>query len=146
MEKLVLNYIGEDSWNRQVFKNEEGKIFKDTSLGMGKRNFCTSSYFDGEPDTPIIYIKKYKDLEIEITGLENETTKEEKFNYMMLDRLRNDCNYYLGYGQRDKKCLWALDEKEQIEEMKKIYNSFSDNKKPEWLTWKNILKYEKQMC
>lgn len=64
---------------------------------------------------------------------------------MMLGRLESDCKYYLGYGNRNPKHLWAGDEKKQIEEMKRIYNSFTDDKKPEWLTWENILEYEKEM-
>ncbi len=72
--------------------------------------------------------------------------KEMEFNYMMLDRLRVDCEYYLGNGNRYKKHLWAGDEEEQIKEMKRLYNSFTDDKKPEWLTWEQILEYEKQFA
>ncbi len=68
-----------------------------------------------------------------------------KFNYMLLDRLRTDCDYYLGNGNRNKKCLWAGDEEKQIEKMKELYNSFSDDDKPEWITLEEIEKYEKEM-
>lgn len=70
---------------------------------------------------------------------------DEKFNYMMLSRLKMDCDYYLGYGGRSKKSLWAGDEKEQISEMKKLHNGFSENGKPEWLTMDEILEYEIKM-
>ena len=43
-------------------------------------------------------------------------------------------------------CLWAGDEKSQIENMKALWNSFPEEDKPEWLTWEDILEYEKQMC
>ena len=68
-----------------------------------------------------------------------------EFNYMLLDRLRTDCDYYLGNGNRNKKYLWAGDEKRQIEKMKELYNSFSDDNKPEWITLEDIGKYEKEM-
>ena len=68
-----------------------------------------------------------------------------KFNYMLLDRLRTDCDYYLGNGNRNKKCLWAGDEEKQIEKMKKLYNGFPDDNKPEWITLEEIEKYEKEM-
>ena len=68
-----------------------------------------------------------------------------EFNYMLLDRLKTDCDYYLGNGNRNKKYLWAGDEKKQIEKMKELYNSFSDDDKPEWITLENIEKYEKEM-
>jgi hypothetical protein len=74
-----------------------------------------------------------------------EPTKEEKFNYMMLDRLRQDCEYYLSYGNRYAGHLWARDEQKQIIEMKVLWNSFPKDKKPEWLTWEQILRYEKLM-
>lgn len=67
------------------------------------------------------------------------------FRYMMLDRFRTDCEYYLGNGGRSKKFLWALDEKEHIQNMKDLYNTFNDADKPEWLTWEQILNYEKQI-
>lgn len=67
------------------------------------------------------------------------------FNYQFLDRLQSDCKYYLGYGNRNKKHLYYLDEQKHIDEMKKLYNSFPADEKPEWLTWKQILKYEKEM-
>ena len=68
-----------------------------------------------------------------------------EFEYMMLDRLKHDCDYYLGYGNRCAKHLWANTEKEHIEYMKQLWNGFSDVHKPEWLTWEQILEYEKQM-
>lgn len=71
---------------------------------------------------------------------------DKKFNYMMLSRLKMDCDYYLGYGGRNPiHCLWAKDEQEQIDEMKRIYNLFEADEKPEWLTFDEILEYEKQM-
>ncbi|WP_342436740.1 LPD11 domain-containing protein [Paenibacillus sp. FSL L8-0436] len=70
---------------------------------------------------------------------------DKKFRYMMLDRLRGDCDYYLNYGNRNSDALWSNDEKEHIENMKKLHNSFDGNDKPEWLTWEQILDYERRM-
>jgi hypothetical protein len=69
----------------------------------------------------------------------------ESFRYQLLSRLQSDCNYYLGYGNRSKKALWAGDETEQIITMKQLWNSFSHDDKPEWLTWNDILDYENKM-
>lgn len=145
MNKLVLKYIGEDDWSRTVYEDENGIIFKDTNCGMGTIALCTCGSFDGEPNTPIEYIEKYEGVEIEIVGDEEEPTKEEKFNYMMLDRLRQDCEYYLGYGNRNKKHLWANNEQNHINEMKRIYNWFDEDKKPQWITMNDILEYENKM-
>lgn len=68
------------------------------------------------------------------------------YRYRMLGRFQSDCEYYLGFGSRDADhCLWAKDEKQHVENMKALYNSFDENDKPEWLTWEQILDYEKQM-
>ena len=64
---------------------------------------------------------------------------EPKYRYMLLDRLRQDCEYYFGNGGRNPKNLCAGNEKDQIEEMKGIWNSFPDEDKPEWLTWDGSL-------
>jgi hypothetical protein len=68
-----------------------------------------------------------------------------KFNYQLLARLQSDCNYYLGYGNRCAKHLWAGNEQDQIDKMKELWNNFPDDQKPEWLTWEQILDYEKEM-
>jgi len=65
------------------------------------------------------------------------------FDYALLDRLRSDCEYYLGYGNRHNKHLWAGDEKKQIAKMKSIYKKLKV--KPVWLKYAKILKYEKAM-
>lgn len=67
------------------------------------------------------------------------------FDYMMLSRLKMDCDYFLGYGNRYEGHLWAGNVPGQIAEMKKIWRKFPEEGKPEWLTWKNILDYERKM-
>ena len=68
----------------------------------------------------------------------------EKFPYMMLSRLQQDCNYYLGYGNRDAKhALWAGNEQKQIDKMRELWNALEV--KPEWLTMEQIDEYAKQM-
>lgn len=69
-----------------------------------------------------------------------------EFNYMMLDRMRTDCDYFLSYGNRDSKFLWAGNAEDQIGYMKALWNSFDNDCKPEWLSMEDILNYEKQMC
>lgn len=71
---------------------------------------------------------------------------DDKFRYQMLDRLRSDCKYYLGYGNRSANALWARgDEAGQILHMVALYQSFPDNKKPEWLTADDIESFAVQM-
>jgi hypothetical protein len=70
-------------------------------------------------------------------------TQNEEFNYMLLDRLRSDCEYYLGYGNRSVKRLWAESVAEHIAKMRDIYQNLP--KKPEWLTEEQIDSYEARM-
>lgn len=69
--------------------------------------------------------------------------EDNKFNYMMLDRLRTDCEYFLGNGNGYEKHLWAGNVEDQIAEMRKIYDKLPE--KPQWLSLEDIDKYEKDM-
>lgn len=68
---------------------------------------------------------------------------DERFNYMLLGRLQTDCEYFLGWGNRLEKYLWAGNAADQIAKMKELYNGFTE--KPEWLSYQEILDYEKAM-
>ena len=57
--------------------------------------------------------------------MEDWNKKEPRFCCMLLDRLRQDCEYYLRIGG-SANCLWADSEKEQIQTMIDIWNSFPD--------------------
>lgn len=139
----TMKFICVDDWGNDVYKCiETNTLYKDLTSreGISPDLYSCANEIDGEPCYPI-----NKNLEIHFEEREPQPTREEKRNYMMLDRLRMDCEYYLGNGNRYAKHLWAGNEKDQIEEMKKIYNSFSDDKKPEWLTIENIIEYENKM-
>lgn len=62
-------------------------------------------------------------------------------HYMLLSRLQQDCDYYLNFGGRQPKHLWAGEEKAHISKMKEIYNALEI--KPEWITLEEIEQYEK---
>lgn len=64
---------------------------------------------------------------------------------MLLDRLRQDCLYFLGFGNRCERCLWAGNIRDQIGYMKALWNSFPSAGKPEWLPWDEILALEARM-
>lgn len=52
---LKIKFIGIDNWDRPVYKDEKGTIYKDTNLGIGEIDLHTSSNnnFYGEPDMSI---------------------------------------------------------------------------------------------
>lgn len=86
-------------------------------------------------------IQKKERLKMDNWIFESEAT----FRYQLLDRMRQDCDYYLGNGNRNPKNLCEGDEKKQIQAMKDIWNSFPNGEKPEWLTPADILEYERRM-
>jgi len=66
-----------------------------------------------------------------------------KFNYMMLSRLKQDCDYFLGYGNRNIKHLHQGNVQDQIMAMRKLYNELPI--KPEWITLEDIENYKNKM-
>lgn len=67
------------------------------------------------------------------------------FMYRLLSRLKADCEYYINTS-RHAKHLWAGNEKEQIDLMRKIYRKLcEDYEEPEWITAEEIDGYAKLM-
>lgn len=83
--------------------------------------------------------------EIDLSAIKDVLDGDSSYRYQFLDRLRSDCDYYLGYGNRNEQNLWAKNEKDQIAYMKAIWGSFSENEKPEWISYEDILGYENKM-
>ena len=137
--KLKLHYIGIGSLDKPAYKDNNGNIWLDINLGNGEPDLHKSSNneIDGEPDYRIS-----SDYTI-VTPAPQESPL--KFEYMMLSRLQADCNYYLGYGRRHLSRLIDGSVNAHIEEMKRIWNGFPMDGKPEWLTMDEINKYEKEM-
>lgn len=66
-EALLLRHKGRDSWDRPVYEDETGKLWKDVEPGANcGPKLCSALYnaFDGEPDTPMQYMKKYEGVPV----------------------------------------------------------------------------------
>lgn len=64
---LLLRHKGRDNWDRPVYEDENGKLWKDVEPGINcKPKLCSALYnaFDGEPDTPLEVMARYKDKAI----------------------------------------------------------------------------------
>lgn len=70
--------------------------------------------------------------------------RDYSFEYQLLDRLRIECNYFLGAGSRSEKHLWAGSVHDQIAKMRELYDLLPE--KPEWLTPDDINKYAQRMA
>ena len=66
-----------------------------------------------------------------------------EFQYQMLDRMRSDCEYFLGYGNRCTKDLWGKSVEKNIEAMRRIQNELKE--KPMWFSMEQIDEYERNM-
>ena len=93
------------------------------------------------------YIKLWENFISDIGDIDNEKEQGEdnpqQFDYMMLGRLQQDCEYFLGNGRGHEKHLHYGNIVEHIEEMKKLWDKL--NIKPEWLSYEDILDYEEKM-
>ena len=93
---------------------------------------------EGEPNKMI-------ECHIVITNPRSEREELErafKFDYMMLDRMRVDCEYYKSAEHFNNSHASTI--RETIEEMKRIWNKFPKDLKPNWITYEQILGYEKK--
>ena len=69
---------------------------------------------------------------------------DESFPYRLLSRMKEDCKYFLGNGNRFVGHLWAGEGAEtHIQYMKYIWEYLPE--KPEWLTMEEIEKFAEQM-
>lgn len=145
----VLNSIGKDK-----FMVKETKVGSNLSLGDLKDEWMTLKKYGWKWYTKTIpgeFLNYYVFEKIADKATVQESIKEDfdinqlsfKDRYSLLDRMRSDCEYYLGYGNKNPKHLWSGDPKKQIEDMKILYNSLEE--KPEWLTMEDINNYDMQM-
>ena len=77
--------------------------------------------------------------------MEDWNKYELKFRYMMLSRMKSDCDYYLGNGNKSTNHLWAGNEVDQIANMKALWDTFDPEDKPEWLTLDELIDYSRKM-
>lgn len=123
------------------YEDEKGKIYFDLNDGRNGLDLYTGAYWDcgeiwGEPNTKVID---------PVECYEPFVRHPREFDYMMLDRLRMDCEYFLGNGNGYEGHLYYKEVNKHCDEMEKLWNSFVDEDKPEWLTMKQIKEYRKKM-
>ena len=167
--KVMTSTDAGDNWSETIYKEDldhEYKVFtiklKDdngniyteeekipayvlsANPNLDLKEYLKDYYYDEILEvTPSGYVKTESLDNIQTTVDKIFSSGDEGYPYAMLDRMKSDCEYYLGYGNRSSKYLWAKDPKQHIEIMKAIYNRLDP--KPEWLTIDKINEYEKSM-
>ena len=91
----------------------------------------------------------FTEQEKPLLAAQSETPAQEAIadngqEYRLLDRLRADCEYFLGAGNRAEKHLWAGSVYAQIVKMRELYDALPQ--KPEWLTKEMIDDYADRMA
>lgn len=64
-----------------------------------------------------------------------------EFEYMLLSRLQTDCEYYLAWGNRNEKQLWAGDVVRQLNKMSELWHKC----RPMWLSRRKLNYYKRNM-
>lgn len=124
------------------YEDEKGKIYFDVNNGAGGLNLYTGAYRNeegeivGESDTKVT-----DDVECEQPFVRHAREND----YRMLGRLKSDCEYFLNFGAGREDVLYYENVEEQCNAMEKIWNSFEDNDKPEWITPEQIQEYRDRM-
>lgn len=143
MKTLKLTRVGEHM-DGNLYKDENGMYYvdqyqepiPDTPSVVYKLSPATEP--DGEPCWPIT-------CKIEILNPFTEKEKRMRWfrhDYMMLDRMRTDCEYYDSAEHYNRAHCSTI--KQTIESMKEIWKKFPEDLKPEWISWEKILEYEKK--
>lgn len=144
MKTLELTRVGEHRMEGGLYKDKNGNYYvdchdepKDSGVSVVYR-LSPKNEIDGEPDKMI-------ECEVKILNPLSEHEKRMKafkFDYMMLDRMRVDCEYYKSAEHFNNSHASTI--RETIEEMKRIWNKFPKDLKPNWITYEQILGYEKK--
>ena len=130
--------------------NLRDELILDVPVMMGYSNCCFAPVY-GESDIcskcgEHCMVLSESEVRNELAEHSNEMANggsAGEFDYRLLGRLCTDNDYFLGNGNRSEKSLWAGNVKDQISEMKKLWNKLPE--KPEWLTMEDILEYEREM-
>jgi hypothetical protein len=73
------------------------------------------------------------------------TSNPHQFTYMMLSRLKMDCDYFLGYGKASEAVLYTGGIQSMIDKMLMLWYTLPDDAKPEWLPMTMIADYKNRM-
>ena len=129
------------AFDTPVYKDSKGRLYFDENYGECGLNLYTGAWKD---DCVEICVEPNRRVAEEVKCDKPYVKNPKTFEYSMLDRLKMDCNYFLSGGGCESN-LWGRTVEDHISKMKKLWNSFNRDEKPEWLTLEQINEYEKEM-
>lgn len=167
--KIEKNYA---MWiDHYISKNEEKNmacIYIGLAEEMGTDYYYTNIPLENDGDNMILHFENSTNYKfIGIKTFENprlnyryslgayefiEPDEKTRFNYMMLGRLQSDCEYVVGHLSNFCKrrlsessinnALWGDSIDRHFTEMYRLYDNFTEEEKPEWLTREQIDEYK----
>ena len=136
-----LEYVAGDHF---VIFSEDGKGSSEFVLTRIEENEVWYTFPDLPQQAPVSMRREEFENNLRSGCIREQSESRDYSNgYRLLDRLRTDCDYYLGAGGRSEKHLWAGSVEKQIAKMRELYAALPE--KPEWLSEQDIDRYEQQM-
>lgn len=129
--------------NTPCYVDESGRLYFDENNGRGTLALYTGAYM--HPEDGDICGEPCSLVEEEVECDEPFVRSPREHDYMMLSRLKSDCDYFLGNGNGCEDVLYYRNVDAHCDAMDKLYNSLAENEKPEWLTFEQIRKYRMSM-
>lgn len=144
VERAKLPPLEYASGDHFVIFSEDGKGSSEFVLTRIEENEVWYTFPDFPQQAPVSMRREEFESNLRSGHIREQTeTPDYSNDYRLLDRLRTDCDYYLGAGGRSEKHLWAGNVEKQIAKMRELYASLPE--KPEWLSEQDIDRYEQQM-
>ena len=110
---------------------------------LAERGIVNGQVVDAEANRNSPFVRQVM-ADVERIAQQQETIADHSQEYRLLDRLRADCEYFLGAGARAEKHLWAGNVHAQIAKLRELYDALPE--KPEWLTKEAIDEYAERMA
>lgn len=140
---MKISFIGFGGYlENPCYEDETGKIYFDTNDGRGELDLYTGAYRDecgeisGEPNERV---------EGPFECDEPFKRNPREHDYRMLSRYKSDCDYFLGAGNGYVGHLYFGDVDTHCNEMEKLWNSFTESERPEWISLEQIQDYRTKM-
>jgi len=157
---LKVKYVGFGGYMEvPCYEDENGKLWIGMEYGLAsyEKGILRREKENNGRNGLSLYTGAYREEWGEICGEPNRRVTEEvicdnpfvrhprEMDYMMLSRLKADCDYFLGNGNGYEGHLYYKSVEKHCNEMEKLWNSFAEDEKPEWLTMEQIKEYREQM-
>ena len=138
---ITVYKIGEHHMDGGLYKDESGRYYCDCYNKMNEKD-CTIEVYqlspynepDGEPNFRVT---------AKLGNPPSEREKREKayrHDYMMLDRMRMDCEYYKSADAFNRSHCSTIED--TIKKMEELWNKFPSDLKPQWISLKQIEAYK----